>query len=299
MKFSLRIILVAAVFGISSCSKEEKGYDASGSFEAEEIMISSEANGKIERLFLEEGEVLQAGDTLGKIESIQLELKLKQLEAQLNAILSKKPDIQKQIASLDEQIKNLESEKIRFKNLVASGAGNQKTVDDIQAKIVLIEKNKEALISNLSISTTGIEKEAKVILTQIDQLKDQIKKTTIINPIDGTVLVKYAYENEITSFGKPLYKIANLDEIILKVYVSGDQFSVIKLGQKVQVGTDDGSGGKKMVEGRISFISDKAEFTPKTIQTKNERANLVYPIKIKVINDGTYKIGMYGEVSFN
>ncbi len=299
MKFSLRIILVITVFGISSCSKEEKGYDASGSFEAEEIMISSEANGKIEELNFEEGEVLQIGDTLGRVESTQLELKLKQFEAQLSAILSKKPDIQKQIASLDEQIKNLESEKIRFKNLVASGAGNQKTVDDIQAKIVLIEKNKEALISNLSISTTGIEKEAQVIQTQIDQLKDQIDKTTIINPIDGTVLVKYAYENEITSFGKPLFKMANLDEMILKVYVSGNQFSVIKLGQKVQVSTDDGSGGKKMVEGRISFISDKAEFTPKTIQTKNERANLVYPIKIKVKNDGTYKIGMYGEVSFN
>ena len=299
MKFSLRIILVITVFGISSCSKEEKGYDASGSFEAEEIMISSEANGKIEELNFEEGEVLQIGDTLGRVESTQLELKLKQFEAQLSAILSKKPDIQKQIASLDEQIKNLESEKIRFKNLVASGAGNQKTVDDIQAKIVLIEKNKEALISNLSISTTGIEKEAQVIQTQIDQLKDQIDKTTIINPIDGTVLVKYAYENEITSFGKPLFKMANLEEMILKVYVSGNQFSVIKLGQKVQVSTDDGSGGKKMVEGRISFISDKAEFTPKTIQTKNERANLVYPIKIKVKNDGTYKIGMYGEVSFN
>ena len=299
MKFSLRIILVITVFGISSCSKEEKEYDASGSFEAEEIMISSEANGKIEELNFEEGEVLQIGDTLGRVESTQLELKLKQFEAQLSAILSKKPDIQKQIASLDEQIKNLESEKIRFKNLVASGAGNQKTVDDIQAKIVLIEKNKEALISNLSISTTGIEKEAQVIQTQIDQLKDQIDKTTIINPIDGTVLVKYAYENEITSFGKPLFKMANLEEMILKVYVSGNQFSVIKLGQKVQVSTDDGSGGKKMVEGRISFISDKAEFTPKTIQTKNERANLVYPIKIKVKNDGTYKIGMYGEVSFN
>ncbi|MFM1914013.1 MAG: hypothetical protein RIR51_1866, partial [Bacteroidota bacterium] len=276
MKFNLRIILAVAVLGISSCSKEDKGYDASGSFEAEEIMISSEANGKIEELNIEEGQVLQIGDTLGKVESIQLQLKLKQLEAQLSAILSKKPDIQKQIASLDEQIKNLESEKIRFKNLVASGAGNQKAVDDIQAKIILIEKNKEALFSNLSISTTGIEKEANVVKTQIDQLKDQLNKTNIINPIDGTVLVKYAYENEITSFGKPLYKIAKLDEIILKVYVSGDQFSVIKLGQLVQIGTDDGSGGKKMVEGKISFISDKAEFTPKTIQTKNERANLVY-----------------------
>ncbi len=299
MKFNLRIILAVVVLGISSCSKEDKGYDASGSFEAEEIMISSEANGKIEELNIEEGQVLQIGDTLGRIESTQLQLKLKQLEAQLSAILSKKPDIQKQIASLDEQIKNLESEKIRFKNLVASGAGNQKAVDDIQAKIILIEKNKEAILSNLSISTTGIEKEANVIKTQIDQLKDQLNKTNIINPIDGTVLVKYAYENEITNFGKPLYKIAKLDEIILKVYVSGDQFSVIKLGQPVQIGTDDGSGGKKMVEGKISFISDKAEFTPKTIQTKNERANLVYPIKIKVKNDGTYKIGMYGEVSFN
>lgn len=299
MKFNLRIILAVVVLGISSCSKEDKGYDASGSFEAEEIMISSEANGKIEELNIEEGQVLQIGDTLGRIESTQLKLKLKQLEAQLSAILSKKPDIQKQIASLDEQIKNLESEKIRFKNLVASGAGNQKAVDDIQAKIILIEKNKEAILSNLSISTKGIEKEANVIKTQIDQLKDQLNKTNIINPVDGTVLVKYAYENEITNFGKPLYKIAKLDEIILKVYVSGDQFSVIKLGQPVQIGTDDGSGGKKMVEGKISFISDKAEFTPKTIQTKNERANLVYPIKIKVKNDGTYKIGMYGEVSFN
>lgn len=296
IKFTISILAASIFFG--ACSKEEKTFDASGSFEAVESIISSEANGQILELNMEEGDQLAAGDTIGSIESTQISLKLKQFEAQLEAILAKKPNIKAQIAAIDEQNKNLESEKKRFTNLEASGAGNQKAVDDLEAKIQINNKTKEGIISNLSITSQGLEKEAKVLTYQIDQLKDQLKKSTLINPIEGTVLVKYANEKEITAFGKPLYKIANLDQIILKVFVTGDQFAQIKLGQKVKVITDDGKGEKKTKEGEIIYISDKAEFTPKTIQTKKERANLVYPIKIKVKNDGTYKIGMYGEINF-
>lgn len=296
----IKIITLAAsiVTSLTACNNNKTSFDASGSFEAEETIISSEATGTIKQFNVEEGQTLQAGQTIGYVDSTQLYLKKKQLLAQVNAMLSKKPNISAQLAALQSQLTVAQKEKVRITNLVKGDAAPQKQLDDINAQIDVIKKQIEAQKSSLDISTTGISKEAVSVTTQVEQLNDQLAKYKLINPINGTVLTKYAETNEMTTTGKPLYKIADLSNIILRAYITGDQLPQIKLNQKVKVLTDDGKDGYKEKEGIITWINDKAEFTPKTIQTKNERANMVYAIKVKVENDGTYKIGMYGEIKF-
>ena len=281
----------------TSCNKDI-AFDASGSFEAVEVIISAEANGVIKELNIEEGQNLQAGQNIGYIDSVQLFLKKKQLESQMAALLAKKPNIAVQLSALREQLKTAEIEQKRIINLVKSEAATTKQLDDINAQIEIIKKQIDAQKSTLSITSEGINKDILPLQVQMEQLADQLQKCKIINPLNGTVLTKYAEQNEMAIAGKALYKIADLSSIIIRAYVSGDQLSLIKLNQKVKVHTDDGSGGFREDEGTITWISDKAEFTPKTIQTKDERANMVYAVKIKMKNDGTYKIGMYGEVNF-
>lgn len=293
----LVIILLLSMF-ICSCGSNHN-FDASGSFEAEESVISSQAQGIILRFDVEEGNVLESGVTIGYVDSLQLSLKKEQLLAQIEVLRSKKPNIPTQLASLQQQLYSAEYEKIRITNLIQGDAATSKQLDDINSQIEVLKKQIEAQKSSLRISTMGIDKEVQSLFIQIKQLEDQIYKCRIINPINGTVLTKYARVNEMTSIGKPLYKIADLSNIILRVYITGNQLSQVKLDQKVTVHTDDGKGGFKTTEGTIIWISDKAEFTPKTIQTKDERANLVYALKIKIKNDGTYKIGMYGEITFD
>lgn len=295
--FSFKIFAIAII--LSACNNNKISFDASGSFEAEETIISSEATGTIKQFEIEEGQTLQAGQFVGYIDSTQLYLKKKQLLAQVNAMLSKKPNVSAQLAALQSQLTTAQKEKVRITNLVNGDAAPQKQLDDINAQIDVINKQIEAQKSSLDISTEGISKEAVSVTTQVEQLNDQLAKCKLINPTNGIVLTKYAESNEMTATGKPLYKIADLSNIILRAYITGDQLPQIKLNQKVKVLTDDGKGGYKETDGTISWINDKAEFTPKTIQTKNERANMVYAIKVKVKNDGTYKIGMYGEISFN
>ncbi len=291
------LTLIAITF-LVSCNKSDSDFDASGSFEAVETIISSEANGKIEELNIEEGQTILAGTEIGVIDSTQLHLKRKQLLAQINAIDSKKPNISIQIAALKSQLKTAEKEQTRITNLVNGGAATNKQLDDINANIELIKKQIVALNSSLSISVNSIDKEVIPLNVQLEQINDQIGKCKIINPFTGTVLNKYAEKNEFTSTGKALYKMADLKTIILRVYITGDQLPNIKLNQSVRIFTDDGKGNYLESKGVISWISDKAEFTPKTIQTKDERANLVYATKIRVANDGRFKIGMYGEVKF-
>jgi HlyD family secretion protein len=241
---------------------------------------------------------LEAGQNIGYIDSLQLYLKKKQLEAQVIAILGKKPNISVQLSALQTQLKTAEKEKTRVANLVKGDAATPKQLDDINAQIEVLKKQIEAQQSTLSISSEGLGKDVVPLQVQIEQLNDQLAKCNIINPTNGTVLTKYAETNEMTAVGKPLYKIADLTNIILRAYITGDQLTQVKLNQKVKVLTDDGKGGYKETEGTIIWINSKAEFTPKTIQTKDERANMVYAIKVKVKNDGTYKVGMYGEISF-
>lgn len=296
-----RILKIATISGLTllaiSC-KDESKFDASGSFEAVEVIISSEANGTLKEFNIEEGQTLKAGQLIGYIDSIQLFLKKKQLESQMEAMLAKKPNIAVQLSALREQLKTAEIEQKRITNLVKSDAATTKQLDDINAQIEIIKKQIDAQKSTLVISSDGINKDILPLQVQVEQMEDQLLKCRIVNPVNGTVLTKYAEQNEMAMIGKALYKIADLSTIILRAYISSNQLSLLKLNQKVKVNTDDGSGGFREDEGVITWISDKAEFTPKTIQTKDERANMVYAIKIKMKNDGTYKIGMYGEINF-
>ncbi|MDX2003190.1 MAG: HlyD family efflux transporter periplasmic adaptor subunit [Chitinophagales bacterium] len=298
MKNRFSAIAAILLMAFASCNNDEPAFDASGAFEAEEVVISAQANGTLLAFNIEEGQQLSANALVGYIDSAQLSLRKKQLEAQIGSALSRKPNVNLQLAALEEQLKTAERERVRFEKLVKADAATSKQLDDITAQIDLLKKQINAQKSTLDITTTSINKEVLPLDAQIEQLEDQIAKCKVINPINGTVLVKYAEANEMATVGKPLYKIADLSNIILRAYISGDQLSTVKLGQKVKVLTDDGKGGYRQTEGTITWISDKAEFTPKTIQTKNERANTVYATKIKVANDGTYKIGMYGEVIF-
>ncbi len=288
-------IMVVAI----ACKKAKKDFDASGSFEVEEVIISSEATGTIRQFDVQEGQKLVEGQVIGYIDSTQLFLRKKQLEAQIQALLGKKPDISTQLASLQEQLKATQREQKRIVDLVKADAATPKQLDDINAQVSVLQKQIAAQQSSLGISSSGFTKEALPLKVQIEQIDDQLLKTKIINPVEGTVILKYAEANEMATQGKPLYKIADLSTLIFRAYITGDQLPQIALNQSVKVLTDDGSGGYKETAGTISWISDKAEFTPKTIQTKDERANMVYALKIKVRNDGYLKIGMYGELKFD
>ncbi|WP_187444002.1 HlyD family secretion protein [Sphingobacterium phlebotomi] len=292
--FKIMVVII-----LSACNTNQHSFDASGSFEAEEAIISAETQGMLKVFNIQEGQILQAGQSIGYIDSVQLYLQKKKLEAQVIALAGKKPNIPVQLSALQEQLRTSEKEKVRIANLVKGDAATPKQLDDINAQIEVLKKQIEAQKSSLSISSEGINKDVIPLRVQIEQLEDQLGKCHIVNPIAGTVLTKYAEANEMATIGKSLYKIADLSNIILRAYITGNQLPQIKLNQNVIVSIDDGNRGYKETEGMITWISDKAEFTPKTIQTKDERANMVYAIKVKVKNDGTYKIGMYGEVLFN
>jgi HlyD family secretion protein len=293
--FQYLILLAAGV--LSACNGNENQFDATGNFEADDVIVSAEASGKIVNLTVEEGQELKAAQVVGYIDTVQLQLKKKQLQYSIRAALARQPDAAKQLASLEKQIETAKREKERFEKLLKEEAATQKQVDDLTSQLEVLQKQYDGLQSSLSTTTQSIRGETLPLQAQIDQINDQIKKSIITNPIDGTVLVKYAEENEVAGMGKAIYKIADVSEIILRAYISGTQLPQLKLGQKAEV-LIDSEGGYKSYEGTITWISDKAEFTPKTIQTKDERANLVYAMKIKVKNDGLLKIGMYAEVNF-
>jgi HlyD family secretion protein len=283
---------------LASCNEKKSSYDASGTFEAVETIISSEASGVIKELNIEEGQQLKAGDMIGYIDATQLNLKKKQLQAQSKAVLSKKPDISSQLASLQERLKQAQHEQQRISNMVKADVATQKQLDDANAEVAVIHKEMEAKQISLGITSSSITEETAPLNVQVEQVDDQLSKTKIINIMAGTVLTKYVEVNEMAIIGKPLFKIADLSTMILRAYVTGDQFAKVKLNQGIKVMVDDGKGKYREYDGTIAWISDKAEFTPKTIQTKDERANLVYAVKIRVKNDGYLKIGMYGEVRF-
>lgn len=289
------IINFLSIFSISilltSCVKTNEKADGYGNFEATEVTVSAEANGKIIAFNVNEGDLLSKSDTLGYIDTLPLNLKKEQLIASKKATSSRSEGILSQINIITEQEKNLIKDKKRIENLLKNNAGTQKQLDDINGQLNVLKQQ----INSIKKQNAPIIGELQAINSQLDQLNDQIKKSIIVNPISGTVLVKYAEPNEISAFGKPLYKIALLNEMILKVYVSENQLSQILTGSKVKVKID-GANGLEEMEGQISWISSTAEFTPKVIQTKEERINLVYAVKILVKNDGRLKIGMPAEM---
>ncbi|MDR2810724.1 MAG: HlyD family efflux transporter periplasmic adaptor subunit [Tannerellaceae bacterium] len=289
-----------AVLCFTSCNRNAFRYDASGVFEATEIIVSAEGTGKIEELNLTEGDVPAKGQYVGYIDTTQLYLKKLQLEATAQALLTRRVDIPVQIAAAKEQIAKAESDKRRIDNLFASDAATQKQVDDAASLLTVLRNNLAALQNQLSVSVNGINQESRAIELQIAQIDDQLAKNRIINPLEGTVLNKYSEAKEMATVGKPLYKIADTKHLFLRAYVIAPQLAEVKVGQSATVYIHISGNDPKTYQGAVAWVSDKAEFTPKTIQTQDERQNLVYAVKIKVENiDGLIKIGMYGDVDFN
>ncbi len=293
-KMTSRCIIILFLGLVYSCSVEKDQSDAYGNFEVTEVIISAQANGRLLALNLEEGLLVEANKVVGSIDSVGLVLRKEQVDETIKAIKSKLTNFTAQI-NVQEQLKtNALKDKVRIENMLKESAATQKQFDDIDGNIKLIDKQINSILSQQK----SVESEISAYQKQRDQIIENIRNCQIINPITGTILTKIAEEGEITSFGKPLYKIANLSELQLKVYISGNQLTEVKLGDEVQVLIDDGDETFKHLSGKVSWISAKAEFTPKTIQTKEERVNLVYAMKVNVKNDGTLKIGMPGEIRF-
>ncbi len=289
-------VLLSVLF-LASCVKSDGDFDAAGTFETTEVVVSAEAAGKIMQFDLEEGQQLAENEVVGYIDSTQLFLKKEQLLASQKALLSRRPDIKKQIAVLEQQIATAKTEKKRVENLVKANAATTKQLDDMNAQIAVLEKQLAASKTTLESTDAGMNNDNNALKVQVEQLNDQLAKCHISSPISGTVLAKYAEKGELAGAGKALFRVANIDEMILRAYVVNEQLTQIKLGQKVKVTVDFGEE-QKQYDGEINWISSKSEFTPKTIETRDERANLVYAIKVKVKNDGYLKIGMYGNVRF-
>lgn len=274
-----------------SCNKNNDKADGYGNFEATEVTISAEANGKIEYLNLEEGDILEPNSQVGLIDTTQLYFNKQQLIASKSTVYSKSANVLSQIKVLQEQLKTTQIEKKRIQNMFTENAATKRQVDEIDGKVSVIQEQ----IKSVQTQNAPIVNEVKSIDVQIEKINDQIQKSKIINPIKGTVLAKYSEPNEVTAFGKPIFKIADISEMTLRVYVSETQLSSIKVGQKVTIKID-ADAEMKSYQGTISWIASSAEFTPKVVQTKEERVNLVYAVKVKVKNDGSLKIGMPAEM---
>lgn len=292
---TLMLSIFIASFILQSCSDNEIKSDAFGNFEATETIVSAEGTGKLLSLNVEEGMTLEEGMQVGFIDTVQLFLKKKQIYSQKKITGTKFGNINSQAEVYREQMRTAQVEKNRIENLIKDNAASQKQLDDINGSLNTLQKQVEMVMTQ----NNTVRSEFGNYDVQVQQIEDQIEKSIIKNPVRGTVLMKLAEPGEIMNFGKPLYKIADLSFLNLRVFVSGEQLPKIKIGQKVKVLIDDGKEGFRELEGTISWISSKSEFTPKIIQTKEERVNLVYAVKIKVSNDGSLKIGMPGEVIFN
>lgn len=326
MQSATKLLILLLIIVFCACNNGNNKYDATGTFEADEIIVSAEATGKIMQLNIEEGSTLAKDSIVGNIDPSTIELQKEQAASSVDAITQKTnnalPQINvlqsqmvaqtKQIGVQEEQLKTLLKEQQRFTNLVKADASPAKQLDDITGQVNVLREQIVASRSQLAVLQSQVNAQRQSVAIQnrsilseknpmekkVAQIQDQLNKTRIINPVSGTVLTKYANANEYTNTGKAIYKIADLTTMKLRAYITGNQLAQVKLNQQVKVLTDDGKGKYRELPGTITWISDKAEFTPKTIQTKEERANLAYAIKISVKNDGYLKIGMYGEVVF-
>lgn len=305
-KYALPLILLLG------CGKSNSEFDAQGVFESEEVIVSAEIPGKLLVFPVNEGDSLVKGQVAAYLDSATYILQRAQLYASVLSINEKTTDVSPQVELLNNQIqvqqtqlKNLLFERERIENLLKSDAATRKQLDDINFQIESVGKQIKVTQQQINVQVSAVRNQNKAVLSEInpankkiDQVQDLINKAKLVNPVTGVVLTAYAKEGEITAAGKPLYKIANVNELTLRIYITGDQLSLIRIGQKVKVFIDKGKKEYKEYTGTISAIASKAEFTPKTIQTKDERANLVYAVKVLVKNDGDIKIGMYGEVTF-
>lgn len=299
MKITNSIIgLMVTLTALTSCSEEEKTYDATGTFEATEVTISAEQNGALMRFDVNEGDSIIKGKQVGIIDTVAFYLKARQVGATKQVYASQRPDQSKQVAATREQLAKAREECERFAALVSEGAANQKSLDDAQSQVKVLEAQLEAQLSSLNTSTNSLN--AQMSTTDIEKLQviDQLRKCHILCPVSGVVLEKYAEQGEFASIGKPLFKIADIHQMFLRAYLTSAQLKNIKIGQQVKVFAYYGRGQKKEYQGKVTWISSKSEFTPKSILTDDERADLVYAVKIAVVNDGYVKIGMYGEVKF-
>ena len=292
------MILATGLVVLASCGNKDVEYDASGVFETTEVLVSARGTGEIVSLNIEEGQQVKANEELGRLDVTQLELKKDQLKSGKSAATSRKLNTAQQVASINQQIQNLQREKARFQALLRDGAATQKQVDDIGYQIAVLQKQLSAVNEQVSTANTSIDGQSAGFDAQIGQVDDMLRQAIITSPIDGVILSKYAEQGEFAAPGRALFKVADVSQMRLRAYITADLLTNVKIGQKVKVYADQGDKGRKEYEGTVSWISSEAEFTPKTIQTRNERSNLVYAVKIDVKNDGIIKRGMYGDVKF-
>ncbi len=291
-----KFIMAGMVLILSACGTKEKEYDATGTFEATETTVSAEQSGTLMTFSLNEGDEIEEGCEVGLIDTTQIWLKIQQTKASKAVYQSQKPDMEKQIAVTREQLAKAQKEQRRYQELVNDGAAPRKMLDDAISQVQVLQRQLTAQISSLSTSTDALNKQMAATDVQVSQLYDQLRKCHILAPTKGTVLEKYVERGEFVAIGKPLFKIADVSKMYIRAYVTSSQLKQVKVGQQVKVFADYGGGQKKEYPGTVSWISSRSEFTPKTILTDDERADLVYAVKIAVNNDGYIKIGMYGEV---
>lgn len=290
--------LLTAALALVSCGNKGNEYDATGTFEATETVVYAEQSGQLLTFDVTEGHSLQAGQEVGLIDTSQVYLKIRQLDATKKVFASQKPDMEKQIAATRQQLEKALQEQHRYSELVKDGAAPRKTLDDAVSQVNVLRKQLAAQISSLSTQTASLNAQQQTTDTQISQLADQLRKCHVTSPIQGNVIEKYVERGEFVTMGKPLFKVADTGNMFIRAYVTSLQLQHLRTGQRVTVASDYGGKQGKTYPGTIVWISDKSEFTPKTILTDDERADLVYAVKIAVKNDGYLKIGMYGKVKF-
>jgi HlyD family secretion protein len=283
---------------LTACGNNEKEFDATGTFEATETTVSAEQSGTLMRFAVDEGDEVAPDKEVGLIDTTQLWLKIRQLEATKEAYQSQKPDLEKQMAATRQQLAKARQDEQRYRELVADGAAPSKMLDDAANQVQVLQRQLDALQSSLSNNANTLSKQMNATDAQVSQLRDQLGKCHIASPVAGTILEKYAEQGEFVTTGKPLFKVADMRQMYLRAYVTSAQLQNVKLGQKVKVMADFGNSQRREYEGTVSWISSRSEFTPKTILTDDERADLVYAMKVAIKNDGYVKTGMYGEVKF-
>ena len=294
-----KIIAMAGVaLVLNACGRKERQYDATGVFEATETTVYAEQTGALLTFNVEEGDTVGQNREVGLIDTTQLWLKMKQAEAMKSVYQSQKPEQEKQIAVTRQQLAKAKQDQQRYKELVADGAAPGKMLDDANSQVEVLQRQLDAQLSSLRVNTNALDKQMDATDVQAEQLRDQIRKCHILVPAKGTVIEKYVERGEFVSAGKPLFKMADTENMFIRAYVTSAQLENIKTGQKATVFADYGNGGKKEYEGRVTWISSRSEFTPKTILTDDERADLVYAVKVAIKGDGYVKMGMYGEVLF-
>lgn len=292
------LIMASAAMMLGACGEKEKEYDATGTFEATETTVYAEQNGTLLSFNVNEGAPVVQGQEVGLVDTTQIWLKIRQLGATKQVYQSQKPDMQKQIAATRQQLIKAQQEQRRYQELVADGAAPRKMLDDAKSQVLVLQRQLDAQVSSLNTQLSTLNSQQAATDVQVSQLHDQLSKCHVTVPVSGTVIEKYVEQGEFVAIGKPLLKVADTENMFIRAYVTSAQLQMIRVGMKVKVFADYGNGQKKEYDGTVSWISSRSEFTPKTIVTDDERADLVYAMKVAIKNDGFAKIGMYGEVKF-